>query len=149
MIKVNNESEIFTSEQIKKIEGLYNAKFIYETDLKSVDGWSGQIGAVFYQPEPQAESHSNWFAVFKDHMNRICITKADATVAVPVTALKVDENEYIYSHHRHHFLGRDGIAIDGGRDYTRLIGSSFGDVAPELVYLKATAGGLVITEDAI
>lgn len=147
MIKVNSESEFFTSEQIKKIEDCYGAKFVYETELKTADGWSGHVGSVFYQPEPQP-GHSSWFAIFKDHMNRHYITKADATVAVPVTALKVAENEYIYSHHRHHFLGRDGMAIDGGRDYTRIVGN-FVDRTPELVYLKATPDGLQITEQTI
>lgn len=147
MVKINNESEAFTVEQIKKIEGIYDATYIYETELKSADGWSGQVGAVFYQPNPKP-GHSNWFAVYRDYMNRFYVTKADATVAVPVTALKVSEEEYIYSHHRHHFLGRDGIAIDGGRDYTRIVGN-FNGKTPELVYFKATPDGLQITEQTV
>jgi len=145
MIKINSKSDELKPEIIQMIEKKYSANYIYESQLKSKDGWTDISAAIFYQPEPKP-GHSHWFAIHRNYLGQMFVSDASTTVAVPVTAVQVAEDEYLYSHHRHHFLGRDGIAIDGGRDYTRLVGNIS---EAKLVLLKATPDGLVITEDVI
>ena len=135
-MKINSQPYSFNQKQVKAIEKKYKAKYVFETEL----GQGGPIGMVFWQAEPP-NGYSNWFAIYKMYNGNVMITAADEYVKDPITAVQVGEDEWIYSHHVHHFCEQGGIAIDGGRGYTRLVGSGLSSAVT--ASFVATKDGLV------
>lgn len=123
-MNINSYSTFLSDNQIKIIEEKYNAKYIYETQLMGTKGWTDDIGGIFYQTEPPI-GYSNWFAIIQRWGGKYMIASAEETVKYPITAVKLTEDTYSYSHHRHHYVcNGEGIDIDGGREYTRLVGDN-------------------------
>ena len=123
--RVITESELFSPEAIAKIEARYNATYICESCLKSVNGaWADQAVAIFYQPDldkaPKGASH--WFGLYYQNkpLVDIMITNAQAALE-PFTGIVADNGDVIYSRYRHDYqTSPDGsVWIDGGREYTR------------------------------
>ena len=138
MTKINSGCTIFSADKVKLIEDRYMAKYVYQTQLMGKNGWSPILGAIFWQYNPPND-YDNWLAVYISLEGKVMITSATDTAKHNVTALKVGEDEWIYSHNLHHFCEKNGLAIDGGREYTRLIGND-GFVTAEF---KPTLDGLV------
>lgn len=138
-MNINSESNLFSKKSIEHIESSYNAKYVYETELVS----RGPVAAVFWQEEPK-EGHSNWFGIYFDYRGNVMITNAAKTVELPIEAVHVGDDEWVYSHHVHDFRTVNGISIDGGRGYTRILASDLQGVrtAP----FRPTKDGLVKLE---
>jgi hypothetical protein len=145
-MKINlNSKSIFLSEnQVNLIENKYNAKYIYETQLMGPNGWTDDVGSIFYQEHPPL-GYSNWFAIIQRWSGEYMITSAEETVKYPINAVRLTEDKYSYSHHRHHYVSNSGgIDIDGGREYTRLIGN---DIRSAICRrFTPTPDGLIIME---
>ena len=64
-MRILTDCSFLSKRQIEKIEERYNAKYVFETQLKlRSDKWSDFSSAVFYaDPHPQG---SNWFGIWKD-----------------------------------------------------------------------------------
>jgi len=120
--KINSECTIFSAENLKIIEEHYKAKYVYQTHLMGKSCWTNIVGAVFWQDNPPND-YDNWFALYYSDDSKLMVTSATDTAKHNVTALNVGEDEWIYSHNLHHFCEKNGLAIDGGREYTRLIGN--------------------------
>ena len=135
-MKINSQPYSFSQEQVRAVENFYNAKYVFETEL----GSGGPVGMVFWQDDPP-NSYSNWLAIYRKHDGSTMITSGDKYVKDPITAACIGEDEWIYSHHVHHFCEKNGIAIDGGRGYTRLVGSNLRSAVT--AKFMATRDGLV------
>jgi hypothetical protein len=123
-MKINYESTCFDKDFIKRVEKLYNAKYIYETELVEY----GPVGSVFYQENPP-DGCTNWMAIFYDCQTKLLkITSAATIVEQPVTAIECGDGEWIYSHYTHHFYTKNGVSIDGGRSYTKLVGENLSNI---------------------
>lgn len=137
-MKINSKSTWLSDASIALIEKKYNAKYIYETELQS----DGPVGAIFYQENPPG-NYSNWFALYYNLDKVLMITSAAEIIKTPVKAIKVGDDDWIYSHYTHHFCEKNGIAIDGGRSYTRLVGSNL-KTLEEVNNFIPTKDGLVM-----
>lgn len=140
MMKVNTECTIFGHASIKLIEDKYNAKYVFESCLKDKEGnFINSPVAVFYTEEPHPEG-SNYFGIYTDYMGTVYITNAITATEGEYVGMIVGE-EVHYSHYRHDYRQVNGKAIDGGRDYTRLVGEDI-----KTVRFKVDKDQLVILE---
>ena len=122
MTMINSECTIFSKSWQKISEEHYKAKYVYQTQLMGKSCWSNIVGAVFWQDNPPND-YDNWFALYYSDDGKLMVTSATTTVKHGVDALKVGEDEWIYSHNHHHYCEKNGLAIDGGREYTRIVGN--------------------------
>ena len=137
-MKINTESLIFSQRQIEIIEKHYSAKYVFETEIHS----HAPCASIFWQPDPP-NGYSNWMGVYRESFSgKTMITSGAPVKDMIITALKVGDDDYIYSHHAHHFCEKNGLAIDGGRGYTRLAGDSVEDCI--MAKFKVTPDGLVM-----
>lgn len=105
---------IFSKKQIKKLEIQYNAVYIGDFDINT------GIESLFYQPFPNLElGHSHYFTLFVQMFtDKVYITNGEKYKDVVFNAVK-SKKTYLISCYRHHYNEKDGIFIDGGRDYLR------------------------------
>ena len=131
-MNILTESEIFSPEDLAKIEEHYEAKYVCETCLKGPNGWVNSPVAVFYQADPSKvpEGGSQWFGLFfrvegslDSGMPRstLHITNAISAAENDIEGIVAKNGDVIYSRYRHDYrFSPDGsVMIDGGRDYTR------------------------------
>lgn len=118
------------------IEQQYGGKYIGDFCIKTKQGWSEEVAAIFYQPNPNFElGHTHYFGILCQQPHRGLVYDEDYQVAIingesafsePIDGIIADDGEVIYSRYRHDFVtSSDGsVSIDGGRDYVRCMGSS-------------------------
>jgi len=117
-----------TGISIKDAEKHYNAKFVMDTSVKSKSGeWVGPV-ALFYGPTEHPVSKSRYFALRvansrnEPGMQVVYIMNGQSAVDHVYEGL-VYQGEVYHSRHRHDFRSvGSGDFIDGGLDYTRLVG---------------------------
>ncbi len=153
-MNILTESERFSPEQLKMIEGHYDAYYVCETCLKGRDGgWLNQSVSVFYQPDPALvpEGESQWFGLFfraadpsdKDSPRQLCIVNAISATEHDIVGIVAKNGQVIYSRYRHdyRYSPDKSVMIDGGRDYTRTSHCPVG-----MVTLRIIKDKLVIVE---
>jgi len=146
IVKANTKSIMFNDRQIEIIEEHYGVKYVFESQLwsKETEHWTDAVAVIFYQESPNIKlGHSHWMGVYRNKINKHFVINAAPTILHPIAAVLSCDGEYTYSHHRHHFCQKNDIAIDGGRDYTRLVGNNI----PDIVHLYATKDGLELREN--
>ena len=115
---------------IAKIEKLKNAKYMgYFCTKRPSGGWNESPVDVFYVENPNTNiGHSNYFGMFYQGppgVNKsLYITNALSCFDDPITGLKFDDGTIIISRYRHDFVEYQDVAIDGGRDYTKINGDT-------------------------
>jgi nitrite reductase/ring-hydroxylating ferredoxin subunit len=109
---------------IETVERHYNAKYMGYWSIKRDDGnWSEMPVDVFYQPNPDtSKGHSHYFGLFTVPGTGVMITDAKSAFSEPIIGLLTEDGEVIVSRHRHDFVSKDGFCIDGGREYTKIVG---------------------------
>ena len=119
-MNIITDCSFLTKEQIKNIEELYKAKYICETSIRGKHGgWANLPVALFYSEEIHPQG-SNYFAMYFNHNNRLCIANGISALE-PFNGLQVDDN-VIFSAFRHDYRTFNEAFIDGGREYTRYNG---------------------------
>lgn len=114
-MKIHNESSFLLEDGIAKVEKLYNAKYVFESCLKTRDGnWCNMPVAIFYTEKAHPEG-SNYFGLYRTDFGDVMITNG-ISATEPFDALKVGE-DIIYSRYRHDYREYNGAMVDGGRDY--------------------------------
>jgi hypothetical protein len=121
LLKITNESDIFSENQIKKIEKSKSAKFVIDTEKE------GNPVAIFYGSEAHPDSGSRYFGLYWNYdwlessNPRLMITNGSFVEDLEITGAISNENEVIFSRHRHDYVKSrdDSVFIDGGRDYIR------------------------------
>ena len=144
-MKVNTESTILSERGIEFTEKQYKAKYVFESVLKTKAGTYTEFPvAIFYTEEPHPEG-SNYFGLYPDGYGRWMITNGITAIEGEYTGIVV-KNEIYYSRFRHDYRSVNGNAIDGGRDYTRLVGNNI-----KTVTFKVDKDKLVVfqNEDSI
>lgn len=121
-MNINNGREdcIIGEKGIEHFEKKYNATYVSDLCLKTVDGsWAEAPASIFYQPNPQP-GHNHYFGVFLKGVQTY-ITSGESAVSQVISGIVADDGEVIYSRYRHDFReSKDGsVYIDGGRDYTK------------------------------
>lgn len=118
-MKIHNECSFLDQDGIVYIEQKYNAKYVFESCLKGKNGWLDFPAAIFYTDVPHPKG-SNYFALYVDESDRFMITNGISAIE-PFSGIQIDENVY-YSRYCHDYRDCGPVAIDGGRDYTKLVG---------------------------
>ena len=114
-MNIHNECTFLKPEGIAKIENMYNAKYVFESCLKTrTDGWSNYPVAIFYTEQAHPRG-SNYMGLYVDEYGRLLITDGIAATE-PFDALQIGE-DIIYSRYRHDYREFKGAMADGGRDY--------------------------------
>lgn len=113
-MRILNESTWLDSKGIAKVEKMYNAKYVFETCIKTRFGWSDIPVCIFYTEEAHPEG-SNYFGLYRTDFGDIMITNG-ISATEPFDALLVGE-DIIYSRYRHDYREHNGAMVDGGRDY--------------------------------
>jgi hypothetical protein len=127
-MKLLNKSYLFNDKQIEVIEKKYNAKYVFESCLRTKNGyWANFVSAIFYTEEKHPEG-SNYLAVFKDADGLTYVANGLSAVEDVIFVGIEAENEVAYSRYRHDYVThKNGAFIDGGRDYTRIGGDRLDD----------------------
>lgn len=112
---------------IPAVEKRYGAQFVGDFCIKTKsNGWSEEPIAIFYQPNPDvSKGHKHYFGLFV-RGDVIYITDGTSAFSEPIVGLVTRSGEVIFSRYRHDFVQREGIFIDGGRDYVRCGGDIAG-----------------------
>lgn len=127
------------------VEKLKNATFVGEFCLRDKYGnWVNDPAQIYWQEKPPVEGYSNYFALFVRN-SQVFITSGQAAADAEISAIGY-KDEIIFSRYRHDYRSStDGaVAIDGGRDYTKIVGTP-----DEYLTLKIEGPHLVIKERAL
>jgi hypothetical protein len=143
-MKIHNESTFLKPDGIAKVENMYNAKYVFETCLKTrTGGWSEFPVAIFYTEEAHPEG-SNYMGLYRNDFGQFTVCNGISALE-EFTGLQIGE-DIVYSRYRHDYRvldeENDGF-IDGGRDYTRCNPN-----VGKLVTLKVVKDHLEVVENA-
>ena len=117
---MNPVNRMLSAENIADLEERYNAKYLFDTCLKCLDGsWANYPGAVFYTEEAHPEG-SNYFALYWDNMGEsLYITDAFSSIQGEFLGFLFEDGELLHSRFRHDYMTYREAMVDGGRDYFR------------------------------
>ena len=130
-MRILTDCSFLSNGQIEKIEERYDAKYVFETQLKlRSEKWSDFSAAVFYAEEPHPEG-SNWFGIWNNN-GRFMISNAISAVEEPFFGAVAENGDVIYSRHPRDYRESEDrtVFVDGGRDHCRH------NLTHELVKLK-------------
>lgn len=100
-------------------------------------GYEGYSWDIFYRETPHPAFTNKYFGLFTQKLTGPCITNADWVEYLMFDMIECN-GIYYYSRHRHDFVQTNCGAIDGGRAYTRLIGSP----TPKTTQFKVVNGNM-------
>jgi hypothetical protein len=126
----------------QKVEKIKNSTFVGEFCLRDKYGnWVNSPAQIYWQEKPPVEGYSNYFALFVRDGD-VLITSGQSAVDEEISAIGYGD-EIIFSRYRHDYRSSaDGaVAIDGGRDYTKIVGTP-----DEFLTLKIEGPHLVIKQ---
>lgn len=143
-------AQLLVPVNISVVEKKKNAKFICETCIRTSNGnWSDEPVQLYWQENPPIEGYSNYFAIFvrRNLMSgdpQVFITSGESAVKEPISAIR-HNGQIGFSRCRHDYrwVGGQEVAIDGGRDYTRIIGTP-----QEYLTLEIKGPHLVVKEES-
>lgn len=119
-----NYGETCVGVDTEKCGKLKNATYVCDHALKTKGGgWSEIPAQIYWQEKPPVEGYSNYFGIVDYGNGSIYITSGHCIENLDISAIRCGD-EVIFSRFRHDFRqSADGkCAIDGGRDYTKLVG---------------------------
>lgn len=149
--KIIQTNFVLTDSNIKTVEEMYKARFICETSTKLKNGdWANQPVALFYTETPHPDG-SNWFILYyrtdlTTNEEKIFIADGKPATEEPLQGYFAANGDIVYSVYRHHMhVSPDkSIAIDGGRDYNKIV--AYQNYIPIPVTLDITPTGLKVRE---
>ncbi len=109
------EPYLFSPEGIKKIEELKSARWLLDTEHKNTPV------SIFWQDERHPQG-SNFFALHYYH-DGLLISNGAFILDQVIEGVLLPNGDVIYSRHVHDYCQYGDVAIDGGREYTRVVGN--------------------------
>lgn len=142
---INFGSTSYPELDIKKLEGIKNAKFVCELAIKGKFGWTESPAQIYYQETPPVPGYSNYFALIYQ-MGQLYITTGESVVGIPIEGIETEAGEIIFSRFRHDFRKAQtaDVSVDGGLDYLRVVGDIH---SKKNVVLTIKDGSLVVVDD--
>ena len=138
-MRILNECSFLSKKQIENIEEKYNAKYVFESQLKlRSSNWSDFSAAIFYTETPHPEG-SNWFGIW-NNSGKYMISNAISAVEEPFFGALSENGDVIYSRHPRDLRESDDrtVFIDGGRDHCRH------DLTHQVVKLKVCKDKVIV-----
>jgi hypothetical protein len=129
---------------IEKIEKDRNCRFVCEWNVKQDDKILNDPMLIFWSDIPHPQG-SNWMALF--YYNDWFVRDGITASQLPIECVVSNDKQVLFSKSRHDFRSsNDGsVSVDGGRDYTRVLGN----VRCERVWLVPQQGQLKIIPEAM
>jgi hypothetical protein len=109
---------------VAAVEKKYNATYVGDFCLKTKGGnWSEVPAAIFWQEIVPVEGYSNYFGII-DQNGTLYITSGASAFSEPIEGIVARNGEVNFSRYRRdfHYSADQSIAVDGGRDYLRVLG---------------------------
>lgn len=135
-----------TGINVPNVEKHYGCRYVCEWNTISKAGKvNNSPVALFWQEVPHPEG-SNWMGVFLNSDSNPYVMDGQSASRLPIRGYVSQEGQVLFSKYRHDFRqSNDGsVTVDGGREYTRLLG----DVRCASVWLLPQCGKLVIIDDS-
>jgi hypothetical protein len=112
-------NKVLPDKSIAHICQKYNAKYIMDSCLKTVDGQWANFPAAFFYTEKAHPEGSNYFALYRDEDRGWLITDGIRITEGVHNGFLFDDGELVHSRYRHDYYEYRGVVVDGGRDYFR------------------------------
>ena len=91
-MKIHNECTFLKPDGIAKIENSYNAKYVFESCLKTRDGgWSNYPVAIFYTEKAHPRG-SNYMGLYRNDFGNIMVCDGISSTE-PFNALQLGEED--------------------------------------------------------
>lgn len=115
--KMKPVNRMFHDDSIAEIEKKYNAQYVFDSCLKTVDGdWANYPSAIFYTEKAHPEG-SNYFALYKSITGDWMITNGLNAVQGEFLGFLFEDGDLVHSRYRHDYFIHRNVMVDGGRDY--------------------------------
>ena len=113
-----------TAKGIDKIEELYNCRYVCEWNTTDSSGRISTYPLLIFWNDVAHPQGSNWMALFKAGGEWVVRDGISAS-RVPILAGVSNNGQAMFSKNRHDYRQSHdySITLDGGRDYTRIIGT--------------------------
>ena len=130
--------------KIAKIEKLRNCRYVCEWNVKQDGKVHHEPMLIFWNDTPHPQG-SNWMALF--YYNDWFVRDGITASQLPIKCVVSNDKQVLFSKSRHDFRSsKDGsVSVDGGRDYTRVLGN----IRCEHVWLVPQNGKLEIIPEAM
>lgn len=132
---------------IAKVEDQYQCHYVTEWPGIKADGQPAKNPKLlFWCDKTHPESKSNWMGMYESEPYYY-VCNGDSASRFPIWCVVSNDKQVLFSKYRHDFRSsHDGsVAIDGGREYTRVIGN----VRCEHVWLVPQQGTLAIIPETM
>lgn len=138
---------MLSQEGIKEIQEKYNAKYIIDSCIPTINGNSNFPCAVFYS-EVAHPKGSNFFCIFSNN-GSMMIANAAFILEQSIQAIQALDGELIISRYRHDFVtsSDETVSIDGGREYTRILYSPELKDIPKQFTITVNENGVLNMEE--
>ena len=142
----DSEPDYYNLDETKlaKIEKLRNCRFVCEWNVKQ-DGKVHNDPMLIFWNDTAHPQGSNWMALF--YYNDWFVRDGITASQLPINCVVSNDKQVLFSKSRHDFRSsHDGsVSVDGGRDYTRVLGN----IHCEHVWLVPQNGELKIIPEAM
>lgn len=140
-VETPKQGYFLNEDSIAKVETMYGAQYLGYWAIKTKFGsWAEEPVDVFYQPNPDvSKGHTNYFGIFS-RGGSVYICNAESAFEEEMVGVACPSGEVLVSRYRHDCVMKEGLMIDGGRDYIRRSG------AGKDVLIGIDGGNFVIRE---
>lgn len=106
------------------VEKRRNAIYIGDFCISQFGQWINRPCQIYFQEKPPIDGYSQYFAVFVNDEGSAMITSGKSIEGLEFDAIE-HNGEILYSAYRYDYRSdtSGSVAIDGGRDYSRIIGT--------------------------
>lgn len=132
-------------EGIRKIEKLRSCRYVCEWNTIDKGGDILDTPVLLFWNDVAHPQGSNWMALYRSS-NDWYVKDGITTSRLPIQCVVSNDKQVLFSKYRHDFRSsQDGsVTIDGGREYTRMLGN----IRCERVWLLPQQGKLTIIDDS-
>lgn len=112
------------AEGIQNFEDSHNCRYVCEWNV-TYDGETIKQPMVIFWSDIQHPRGSNWLATYRDPEDRNWYVRDGITASqLPIQCMVSDSKQVLFSKSRHDFRQSHdrSVSVDGGRDYTRVLG---------------------------
>ena len=135
-------------EGIEKVEKSRNCRYVCEWNvMENGKVFTEKPMVIFWNDTPHPQG-SNWMALFRHTTSGDWYVRNGITASqLPIECMVSDSKQVLFSKSRHDFRQSNdrSVSVDGGRDYTRVLGK----VRNERVWMVPYQGELKLIPDAM
>lgn len=128
-------------ETINAIEQQYKCKFVAEWNLLDSQNNPHEHPVLLFWNDVPHPTGSNWMGMYR-HQNEWYVCDGITASRFPINCMVSNDKQVLFSKSRHDFRSSNdsSVSVDGGRDYTRVLGA----IHNERVWLVPQNGELKI-----